>query len=58
MTDPLTAAATATFIPGMADRLDENNPVDKYLDRTIQAEVKLTGIIAGNRVRRAVDGRR
>jgi len=34
VTDPLTAAATATFIPGMADRLDENDPVDKLiLDR-------------------------
>jgi epoxide hydrolase len=34
VTDPLTAAATATFLPGMADRLDHNNPVDKLiLDR-------------------------
>jgi pimeloyl-ACP methyl ester carboxylesterase len=34
VTDPLTAAAVATFIPGMADRLDENDPVDKLiLDR-------------------------
>jgi epoxide hydrolase len=34
VTDPLTAAATATFIPGMADRLDENDPADKLiLDR-------------------------
>ena len=34
VTDPLTAAATATFLPGMADRLDENDPVDKLiLDR-------------------------
>jgi epoxide hydrolase len=34
VTDPLTAAATATFLPGMADRLDDNDPVDKLiLDR-------------------------
>jgi hypothetical protein len=34
VTDPVTAAATATFLPGMADRLDENDPVDKLiLDR-------------------------
>jgi pimeloyl-ACP methyl ester carboxylesterase len=34
VTDPLTAAATATFLPGMASRLDENHPVDKLiLDR-------------------------
>ena len=28
VTDPLTAAATATFLPGMADRLDRSDPVD------------------------------
>jgi len=34
VTDPLTAANTATFLPGMADRLDENDPVGKLiLDR-------------------------
>ena len=34
VTDPLTAAATATFLPGMAGRLDHNDPVDKLiLDR-------------------------
>ena len=34
VTDPVTAAATATFLPGMAGRLDENDPVDKLiLDR-------------------------
>jgi hypothetical protein len=34
VTDPLTAAATATFLPGMAGRLDEDDPVDKLiLDR-------------------------
>jgi len=34
VTDPLTAANTATFLPGMADRLDAGDPVDKLiLDR-------------------------
>jgi epoxide hydrolase len=34
VTDPLTAANVATFIPGMASGLDENDPVDKLiLDR-------------------------
>jgi pimeloyl-ACP methyl ester carboxylesterase len=34
VTDPLNAAATATFLPGMAARLDENDPADKLvLDR-------------------------
>jgi hypothetical protein len=34
VTDPLTAANVATFIPGMADRLDKNDPVDQLiLDR-------------------------
>jgi hypothetical protein len=34
VTDPMTAAHTATFIPGMADRLDADDPVDKQiLDR-------------------------
>jgi hypothetical protein len=28
VTDPLTAANVATFLPGMADRLDPNDPVD------------------------------
>ncbi len=31
VTDPFTAAAVATFIPGMADHLDENDPVDKLI---------------------------
>src|SRR6476646_1824061 len=31
VTDPLTAAAAATFIPGMASRLDESDPVDKLI---------------------------
>ena len=34
VTDPFTAAAVATFMPGMDDRLDESDPVDKLiLDR-------------------------
>jgi pimeloyl-ACP methyl ester carboxylesterase len=31
VTDPATAAATATFLPGMADRLDPDDPVDKLI---------------------------
>ena len=31
VTDPLTAAATATFLPGMADRLDQDDPVDRLI---------------------------
>ena len=31
VTDPLTAANVATFLPGMAGRLDENDPVDKLI---------------------------
>jgi epoxide hydrolase len=31
VTDPLTAANVATFLPGMADQLDENDPVDKVI---------------------------
>jgi epoxide hydrolase len=31
VTDPLTAANVATFMPGLADRLDENDPVDKLI---------------------------
>jgi epoxide hydrolase len=34
VTDPLTAAAVATFMPGMAERLDPGDPADKLiLDR-------------------------
>ncbi|MBO0815426.1 MAG: epoxide hydrolase [Actinobacteria bacterium] len=34
VTDPLTAANTATFLPGMAERLDAGDPVDRLiLDR-------------------------
>jgi pimeloyl-ACP methyl ester carboxylesterase len=31
VTDPLTAAATATFLPGIAGRLDARDPVDKLI---------------------------
>jgi pimeloyl-ACP methyl ester carboxylesterase len=31
VTDPLTAAATATFLPGMAGHLDPNDPADKLI---------------------------
>ena len=31
VTDPLTAANVATFMPGLADRLDETDPVDKLI---------------------------
>jgi epoxide hydrolase len=31
VTDPLTAANVATFMPGLADRLDDNDPVDKLI---------------------------
>jgi epoxide hydrolase len=31
VTDPLTAASVATFMPGLADRLDEDDPVDKLI---------------------------
>src|SRR4029079_13203012 len=31
VTDPLTAAATATFIPGMGGRLDEDDPAGKLI---------------------------
>src|SRR6185295_1533497 len=37
VTDPLTAANTATFIPGMADGLDESNPADKVILDRMQA---------------------
>ncbi|MEC3956098.1 epoxide hydrolase [Nocardia sp. CDC153] len=34
VTDPMTAANVATFLPGLADRLDPNDPIDKViLDR-------------------------
>ena len=40
VTDPLTAANVATFLPGMADRLDENDPVDKLILGRMEAFTK------------------
>jgi pimeloyl-ACP methyl ester carboxylesterase len=37
VTDPLTAAATATFLPGMADRLDGSDPSDKLILARMEA---------------------
>jgi hypothetical protein len=46
-TDPLTAANVATFIPGMATRLDENDPVDKLiLDRMDAFQAEGSGYLA------------
>ena len=47
VTDPLTAANTATFLPGMADRLDENDPADKLaLDRMAEFRQEGSGYLA------------
>ena len=47
VTDPLTAAATATFLPGMADKLDENDPVGKLiLDRMAAFATEGSGYLA------------
>jgi pimeloyl-ACP methyl ester carboxylesterase len=47
VTDPLTAAATATFLPGMADRLDEGDPVDRLiLDRMAEFGADGSGYLA------------
>lgn len=47
VTDPLTAAATATFIPGMADRLDADDPVDKLiLERMTAFRTEGSGYLA------------
>ena len=47
VTDPLTAANVATFIPGMADGLDENEPVDKVaLDRMAEFRTDGSGYLA------------
>jgi pimeloyl-ACP methyl ester carboxylesterase len=46
-TDPLTAAAVATFIPGLADRLDDSDPVDKLiLDRMDAFKTEGSGYLA------------
>ncbi|WP_214405783.1 epoxide hydrolase family protein [Pseudonocardia lacus] len=47
VTDPLTAANVATFIPGLADRLDGNDPVDKLiLDRMAEFRTDGSGYLA------------
>ena len=47
VTDPLTAANVATFMPGLADRLDENDPVDKLaLDRMAEFKAEGSGYLA------------
>jgi epoxide hydrolase len=47
VTDPLTAANVATFLPGMADRLDESDPVDKViLDRMNEFRMDGSGYLA------------
>ncbi len=47
VTDPLTAANVATFIPGMADRLDQDDPVDKLLlDRMNAFRTEGSGYLA------------
>jgi len=47
VTDPMTAAATATFLPGMADRLDAGDPADKLiLDRMDAFRTEGSGYLA------------
>ncbi|HET7244728.1 MAG TPA: epoxide hydrolase, partial [Streptosporangiaceae bacterium] len=47
VTDPLTAANTATFLPGMAGRLDENDPAGKLiLDRMAEFRKEGSGYLA------------
>ncbi|GGO72193.1 epoxide hydrolase family protein [Nonomuraea cavernae] len=47
VTDPLTAANTATFLPGMADRLDPADPADKpALDRMAAFQREGSGYLA------------
>jgi pimeloyl-ACP methyl ester carboxylesterase len=47
VTDPLTAASVATFIPGLADRLDAADPVDKLaLDRMAEFTAEGSGYLA------------
>jgi epoxide hydrolase len=47
VTDPLTAANVATFIPGMAEGLNENDPVDKLiLDRMDTFRTEGSGYLA------------
>jgi pimeloyl-ACP methyl ester carboxylesterase len=52
VTDPLTAANTATFLPGIADRLDRDDPVDKLiLDRMTAFQQEGSGYLAIQRSR-------
>lgn len=47
VTDPWTAAATATFLPGMADRLDPSDAVDRLiLDRMREFTSEGSGYLA------------
>jgi epoxide hydrolase len=47
VTDPLTAANVATFIPGMASGLDRSDPVDKLiLDRMVAFQQDGSGYLA------------
>ncbi len=47
VTDPMTAANVATFIPGLADRLDDNDPVDQLiLDRMNAFRTEGSGYLA------------
>ncbi|WP_188196247.1 epoxide hydrolase family protein [Nonomuraea sp. SYSU D8015] len=47
VTDPFTAANTATFLPGMAERLDPDNPVDQLaLERMAQFRQEGGGYLA------------
>jgi epoxide hydrolase len=47
VTDPLTAASVATFLPGLADRLDGSDPVDKLaLDRMATFRTDGSGYLA------------
>ena len=47
VTDPMTAASAATFIPGLADRLDPADPVDRVaLDRMAQFRTEGMGYLA------------
>ncbi|HEX6527721.1 MAG TPA: epoxide hydrolase [Streptosporangiaceae bacterium] len=47
VTDPLTAAYTATFLPGMADRLEASDPIDKLiLERMASFKKEGSGYLA------------
>ena len=47
VTDPMTAANVATFLPGLADGLDENDPVDKLiLTRMTEGRTDGSGYLA------------